>query len=135
MLWVPPHEPIALDWDLRPCLGPHHMVTCPSVTPVLRYFLEYQWFVDFAVYSTAVYIFTEGYYCLADPEKETNMGVLWCLLTVVFSMYPPAGFRGAMGRRQNPPSFGGFFPIKSQLRWKIKMSGFLNLSLLSCKAA
>ncbi|KAM9265366.1 transmembrane protein 161A [Morus bassanus] len=53
---------------------------------VLRYFLEYQWFVDFAVYSTAVYIFTEGYYCLADPQKETNIGVLWCLLTVVFSV-------------------------------------------------
>ncbi|NXT39866.1 T161A protein, partial [Pelecanoides urinatrix] len=53
---------------------------------VLRYFLEYQWFVDFAVYSTAVYVFTEGYYCLADPQKETNIGVLWCLLTVVFSV-------------------------------------------------
>uniref|UniRef100_A0A8C0HJ97 Transmembrane protein 161A n=1 Tax=Buteo japonicus TaxID=224669 RepID=A0A8C0HJ97_9AVES len=53
---------------------------------VLRYFLEYQWFVDFAVYSTAVYLFTEGYYCLADPQKETNIGVLWCLLTVVFSV-------------------------------------------------
>uniref|UniRef100_A0A8C3BVV5 Transmembrane protein 161A n=1 Tax=Cairina moschata TaxID=8855 RepID=A0A8C3BVV5_CAIMO len=53
---------------------------------VLRYFLEYQWFVDFAVYSTAVYIFTEGYFCLADPQKETNIGVLWCLLTVVFSV-------------------------------------------------
>ncbi|NXK52885.1 T161A protein, partial [Chauna torquata] len=53
---------------------------------VLHYFLEYQWFVDFAVYSTAVYIFTEGYYCLADPQKETNIGVLWCLLTVVFSV-------------------------------------------------
>ncbi|NXC20787.1 T161A protein, partial [Corythaeola cristata] len=53
---------------------------------VLRYFLEYQWFVDFAVYSTAVYLFTEGYYCLVDPQKETNIGVLWCLLTVVFSI-------------------------------------------------
>ncbi|KAM6369307.1 transmembrane protein 161A [Pluvialis apricaria] len=53
---------------------------------VLRYFLEYQWFVDFAVYSTAVYVFTEGYYCLADPQKETNIGVLWCLLTVAFSI-------------------------------------------------
>ncbi|XP_055661151.1 transmembrane protein 161A [Falco peregrinus] len=53
---------------------------------VLRYFLDYQWFVDFAVYSTAVYIFTEGYYCLADPQKETNIGVLWCLLTVIFSV-------------------------------------------------
>ncbi|XP_059687960.1 transmembrane protein 161A [Gavia stellata] len=28
----------------------------------------------------------EGYYCLADPQKETNIGVLWCLLTVVFSL-------------------------------------------------
>ncbi|NWI59877.1 T161A protein, partial [Calyptomena viridis] len=53
---------------------------------VLRYFLEYQWFVDFAVYATAVYVLTEGYYCLAEPPKETNLGVLWCLLTVVFSV-------------------------------------------------
>ncbi|NWR60606.1 T161A protein, partial [Bucorvus abyssinicus] len=53
---------------------------------VLRYFLDYQWFVDFAVYSTAVYVFTEGYYCLANPQKETNIGVLWCLLTGVFSV-------------------------------------------------
>ncbi|XP_064353555.1 transmembrane protein 161A [Dromaius novaehollandiae] len=53
---------------------------------VLRYFLEYQWFVDFALYAAAVYVFTEGYYCLADPQKETNLGVLWCLLTVVFSV-------------------------------------------------
>uniref|UniRef100_A0A8D0EKD7 Transmembrane protein 161A n=1 Tax=Strix occidentalis caurina TaxID=311401 RepID=A0A8D0EKD7_STROC len=27
-----------------------------------------------------------GYYCLADPQKEMNIGVLWCLLTVVFSV-------------------------------------------------
>ncbi|XP_010213047.1 PREDICTED: transmembrane protein 161A [Tinamus guttatus] len=53
---------------------------------MLRYFLEYQWFVDFALYATVVYGFTEGYYCLADPQKETNLGVLWCLLTVIFSV-------------------------------------------------
>ncbi|NWR77533.1 T161A protein, partial [Centropus unirufus] len=53
---------------------------------VLHYFLDYQWFVDFAVYATAVHFFTEGYYCLVDPQKETNIGVLWCLLTVVFSV-------------------------------------------------
>ncbi|NXH13995.1 T161A protein, partial [Bucco capensis] len=66
-----------------------HLDTCPITAVdalVLRYFLDYQWFVDFAVYSTAVYIFTEGYYCLVDPQKETNLGVLWCLLTVVFSI-------------------------------------------------
>ncbi|XP_054835075.1 transmembrane protein 161A [Eublepharis macularius] len=53
---------------------------------VLRYFLEYQWYVDFAVYSTFVYLFTEGYYCLVDPRKEANIGILWCLLTVIFSI-------------------------------------------------
>ncbi|NXP74141.1 T161A protein, partial [Ramphastos sulfuratus] len=66
-----------------------HLDTSPITAVdalVLRYFLDYQWFVDFAVYSTAVYIFTEGYYCLVDPQKETNIGVLWCLLTVVFSV-------------------------------------------------
>ncbi|NWX92012.1 T161A protein, partial [Nothoprocta pentlandii] len=66
-----------------------HLDTCPITAVdalVLRYFLEYQWFVDFALYATVVYGITEGYYCLADPQKETNIGVLWCLLTVVFSV-------------------------------------------------
>ncbi|XP_058714905.1 transmembrane protein 161A [Poecile atricapillus] len=53
---------------------------------VLRYFLEYQWFVDFAVYASAVYVFSEGYFCLVSPSRETNLGVLWCLLSVVFSV-------------------------------------------------
>ncbi|XP_068853407.1 transmembrane protein 161A [Aphelocoma coerulescens] len=53
---------------------------------VLRYFLEYQWFVDFAVYAGAVYVFSEGYFCLVSPTRETNLGVLWCLLTIVFSV-------------------------------------------------
>ncbi|RMB89796.1 hypothetical protein DUI87_33811 [Hirundo rustica rustica] len=53
---------------------------------VLRYFLEYQWFVDFAVYASAVYVFSEGYFCLVSPSRETNLGVLWCLLTVLFSV-------------------------------------------------
>ncbi|XP_048353104.1 transmembrane protein 161A [Sphaerodactylus townsendi] len=60
------------------------------ITPVdalvLRYFLEYQWYVDFAVYSTCIYLFTEGYYCVVDPRKEANIGILWCLLTVFFSI-------------------------------------------------
>ncbi|KFO81638.1 Transmembrane protein 161A, partial [Cuculus canorus] len=66
-----------------------HLDTSPITAVdalVLRYFLDYQWFVDFAVYATAVYIFTEGYYCLVDPQKEMNIGVLWCLLTVAFSI-------------------------------------------------
>ncbi|KAM9102356.1 transmembrane protein 161A [Sarcophilus harrisii] len=53
---------------------------------VLRYFSEYQWFVDFALYACGVYLFTEAYYCVVDPAKEANIGVLWCLLTIVFSV-------------------------------------------------
>uniref|UniRef100_A0A8C3NCI6 Transmembrane protein 161A n=1 Tax=Geospiza parvula TaxID=87175 RepID=A0A8C3NCI6_GEOPR len=53
---------------------------------VLRHFLEYQWFVDFSVYAGAVYAFSEGYLCLVSPARESNLGVLWCLLTVLFSV-------------------------------------------------
>ncbi|XP_074159411.1 transmembrane protein 161A isoform X3 [Sminthopsis crassicaudata] len=53
---------------------------------VLRYFSEYQWFVDFALYACGVYLFTEAYYCVVDPAKEANIGVLWCLLTIIFSV-------------------------------------------------
>ncbi|XP_043834908.1 transmembrane protein 161A [Dromiciops gliroides] len=53
---------------------------------VLRYFSEYQWFVDFALYACGVYLFTEGYYCLVDPAKEANIGILWCFLTIIFSV-------------------------------------------------
>ncbi|XP_021234322.1 transmembrane protein 161A isoform X3 [Numida meleagris] len=66
-----------------------HLDTSPITAVdalVLRYFLEYQWFVDFAVYATAVYVFTEGYGCVVEPQREMNLGVLWCLLTVFFSV-------------------------------------------------
>ncbi|NWT95783.1 T161A protein, partial [Urocynchramus pylzowi] len=53
---------------------------------VLRHFLEYQWFVDFSVYAGAVYVFSEGYFCLLSPARETHLGVLWCLLSVLFSV-------------------------------------------------
>ncbi|XP_006004005.1 transmembrane protein 161A [Latimeria chalumnae] len=66
-----------------------HLETKPITTMdalVLRYFLEYQWLIDFAIYATGVYLFTEGYYCLADAQKEVNIGAIWCLLTVAFAI-------------------------------------------------
>ncbi|XP_045407678.1 transmembrane protein 161A isoform X2 [Lemur catta] len=68
---------------------PLQLETCPLTTVdalVLHFFLEYQWFVDFAVYSGGVYLFTEAYYYLLGPAKETNISVFWCLLTVAFSI-------------------------------------------------
>uniref|UniRef100_A0AAY4EE75 Transmembrane protein 161A n=1 Tax=Denticeps clupeoides TaxID=299321 RepID=A0AAY4EE75_9TELE len=55
---------------------------------VLRFFVEYQWLVDFAVYAAGVYIFTEGYYSVVDASKEVNIGAIWCVLTVFFCLYP-----------------------------------------------
>ncbi|XP_030640610.1 transmembrane protein 161A [Chanos chanos] len=53
---------------------------------VLRFFVEYQWLIDFAVYAMGIYLFTEGYYCLCDASKEVNIGAIWCVLTVFFCL-------------------------------------------------
>ncbi|XP_059197834.1 transmembrane protein 161A [Centropristis striata] len=53
---------------------------------VLRFFLEYQWLIDFAVYAMGVYLFTECYYNVVDASKELNLGAIWCVLTVLFSL-------------------------------------------------
>ncbi|KAM4628637.1 transmembrane protein 161A [Polymixia lowei] len=53
---------------------------------VLRFFLEYQWLIDFAVYATGVFLFTECYYHVVDASKEVNIGAIWCVLTVFFSL-------------------------------------------------
>ncbi|EPQ12433.1 Transmembrane protein 161A, partial [Myotis brandtii] len=76
--------------------APFQLETCPLTAVdalVLRFFLEYQWFVDFAVYSGGVYLFTEAYYYVLGPARETNIAVFWCLLTVAFSMYPSSSGR------------------------------------------
>ncbi|XP_010775437.1 transmembrane protein 161A [Notothenia coriiceps] len=53
---------------------------------VLRFFLEYQWLVDFAVYTAGVFMFTECYYSSVDASTEVNIGAIWCVLTVLFSL-------------------------------------------------
>lgn len=53
---------------------------------VLRFFLEYQWLIDFAVYSTGIFLFTECYYGVVDASKEVNIGAIWCVLTVLFGL-------------------------------------------------
>ncbi|KAK7126819.1 hypothetical protein R3I94_018111 [Phoxinus phoxinus] len=53
---------------------------------VLRFFVEYQWLIDFAVYATGIYFFTEGYCSLVDANKEVNIASIWCVLTVFFCL-------------------------------------------------
>lgn len=56
--------------------------------PALHYFPEFQWLVDFTVAATAVYLITELYYSVAQPSREMNISVVWCLLVLAFVMYP-----------------------------------------------
>ncbi|KDR24097.1 transmembrane protein 161B [Zootermopsis nevadensis] len=51
----------------------------------LKFYSEYQWLLDFAVYSSVVYILTEVYHALAPPKDEVNLSMLWCSLVVGFS--------------------------------------------------
>ncbi|XP_034036179.1 transmembrane protein 161A [Thalassophryne amazonica] len=53
---------------------------------VLHFFLEYQWLVDFAVYASGVFLFTECYYSIVDASKEVNIGAIWCVLTILFCL-------------------------------------------------
>ncbi|KAL2089598.1 hypothetical protein ACEWY4_014286 [Coilia grayii] len=53
---------------------------------VLRFFVEYQWLIDFAVYAMGIFLFTEGYYFVMDTSKEVNIGAIWCVLTVFFCL-------------------------------------------------
>lgn len=62
------------------------------ILSVLRFFLEYQWLIDFAVYAIGVFLFTECYYTVVDASKEVNIGAIWCVLTVLFGLYPSKSF-------------------------------------------
>lgn len=51
----------------------------------LSYYTEYQWLVDFAACGLFIYLATELYYMLMQPE-EFNLSMLWCLLVIGFCL-------------------------------------------------
>ncbi|XP_053312218.1 transmembrane protein 161A [Spea bombifrons] len=81
---VTDEKPLTVPRDIDLHLDTQPITTIDAL--VLRYFLEYQWFIDFSLYATIIYLFTEGYYCLVDAQSEINIGVLWCLMTIIFSV-------------------------------------------------
>ncbi|XP_071444348.1 transmembrane protein 161B [Hetaerina americana] len=48
----------------------------------LKFYPEYQWIVDFSLYSIIVYILTEVYYALLPVKDEVNLSMLWSLLVL-----------------------------------------------------
>ncbi|KAJ8919090.1 hypothetical protein NQ315_012075 [Exocentrus adspersus] len=53
----------------------------------LRYYLEYQWLVDFSVYAAIVYILTEIYQTWYPLKDEINLSMVWCFLVILFALY------------------------------------------------
>ena len=53
----------------------------------LRYYTEYQWLLDFSLYSMLTYILSELYIFLM-PEKsnsEANLSLVWVILVILFT--------------------------------------------------
>lgn len=54
----------------------------------LKYYSDYQWLMDFVVYSAIVYILTETYQVFFPIKDEVNLSMMWCTLVLVFTVYP-----------------------------------------------
>jgi hypothetical protein len=52
----------------------------------LRYFTEYQWLVDFSLYTIIVYTISEIYHYFIPLQDEVNLSMLWCLLVIFFAL-------------------------------------------------
>lgn len=52
----------------------------------LKFYLEFQWLMDFAFTGTLIYFITEFYYSVMNPDNEFNLSMLWCLLVMGFSV-------------------------------------------------
>lgn len=63
------------------------MVTRQDVVH-LRYYTEYQWLLDFSLYSAIVYVITEIYNSLISAKEEVNLSMMWCCLVLIFALYP-----------------------------------------------
>lgn len=56
----------------------------------LKYYSDYQWLMDFVVYSAIVYLITEVYqgFFPLNLKDEVNLSMMWCTLVLVFAVYP-----------------------------------------------
>lgn len=74
------HVPRSLDIQLDTISITHYDVLH------LRYFTEYQWLIDFSLYSAVVYFISEVYHFFIPIKDEVNLSLLWCLLVVFFAL-------------------------------------------------
>ncbi|KAB0802240.1 hypothetical protein PPYR_04723 [Photinus pyralis] len=74
------HVPRSLDIQLETC------AVSPLDVVHLRYFVEYQWLLDFTLYSIFVYIITEIYHFSFPEKNEVNLSMMWCALVITFAL-------------------------------------------------
>lgn len=51
----------------------------------LRFYSEYQWLVDFALYSGLVFLMSEAYHSFYPIKDEVNLCTVWCMLVLGFA--------------------------------------------------
>ncbi len=60
-----------------------------TITPTdlltVKYYTEYHWLVDFALYGIIIYSVTELYYAMFQPD-EFNLSMMWCILEMGFAL-------------------------------------------------
>lgn len=52
----------------------------------LRFYSEYQWLVDFALYSALVFLMSEVYHTFYPIKDEVNLSTVWCFLVLGFAL-------------------------------------------------
>lgn len=52
----------------------------------LRFYTEYQWLVDFSIYTGIVYGTTEIYHSFFPLKDEFNLSMMWCTLLLIFTI-------------------------------------------------
>ncbi|KRT80509.1 hypothetical protein AMK59_7311, partial [Oryctes borbonicus] len=52
----------------------------------LRFYTEYQWLIDFSIYTIIVYSTTEIYHSFFPLKEEINLSMMWCSLVIIFAM-------------------------------------------------
>lgn len=51
----------------------------------LRFYSEYQWLVDFALYACLVFSMSEVYHAFYPIKEEVNLSTVWCILVLGFA--------------------------------------------------
>lgn len=73
------HVPKNLEFELESA-----KVTLQDIV-FLKYYTEYQWILDFAVYSLMVYVVSEIYTYFIPAKDEVNLSMVWCKLVLFFA--------------------------------------------------